>query len=81
MQGAVLVFLPGWDDISTLLNQLSSAKSPFTDTRRYAVVPLHSQLAPAEQRRVFAPSPAGVRKIVLATNIAETAVTIEVRFL
>ena len=76
MQGAVLVFLPGWDDISSLKARLLAARSSFAG-QRYAVLPLHSQVAPAEQRRVFAKLPPGVRKIVLATNIAETAVTIE----
>ena len=76
MQGAVLVFLPGWDDISTLKGKLTAAGSPFA-TQSYAVLPLHSQIAAAEQRRVFAKLPQGVRKIVLATNVAETAVTIE----
>ena len=41
------------------------------------VLPLHSSVSPAEQRRVFERPPAHVRKVVLATNIAETSLTIE----
>jgi Helicase conserved C-terminal domain len=76
MEGAVLVFLPGWDDIGALRATLTTPGSPFSSAR-YSVLPLHSQIAPAEQRRVFQKPPAGSRKIVLATNVAETAVTIE----
>jgi HrpA-like RNA helicase len=76
MEGAILVFLPGWDEISTLKDSLLRDGSPFAN-KRYRVLPLHSQIAAADQRCVFQNVPEGVRKIVLSTNIAETAVTIE----
>jgi hypothetical protein len=41
------------------------------------IFPLHSSLSSSEQNAVFQPMPPGVRKIVVATNIAETSVTIE----
>ncbi|CAH1229647.1 DHX8 [Branchiostoma lanceolatum] len=40
------------------------------------VLPLHGKLQPEDQRKVFEPAPAGARKVVFATNIAETSVTI-----
>jgi ATP-dependent RNA helicase DHX36 len=75
MQGDTLVFLPGWDEIASLKERLESSASPFS-APGYAVLPLHSQIAPEEQRRVFADMPHS-RKLILATNIAETALTID----
>jgi ATP-dependent RNA helicase DDX35 len=40
-------------------------------------LPLHAQLAYADQQRVFAPAPRGVRKVVVATNVAEASITID----
>ena len=53
------------------------AESPeLRSLRGASLVPLHGQLTPKEQQRAFAPPPAGARKIVLATNVAETSLTI-----
>ena len=41
------------------------------------MLPLHSLLPPEDQRRVFDRAPSGIRKIVLATNVAETSITID----
>ena len=75
-EGAVLVFLPGLSDITGLLNSLSGSRR-FGDRSAFRVLPLHSSLSPAEQAEVFEAMPPGVRKIVLATNIAETSITID----
>lgn len=40
------------------------------------ITPLYAKLAPAEQAKAFAPAPPNTRKVILATNIAETSVTI-----
>eukprot|EP01018_Ginkgo_biloba_P032353 Gb_17113 [translate_table: standard] len=71
--GAILCFLPGWDIISAVKDRLIRMPA----SRGMTIVPLHSQLPAGEQRAVFAlPSP-GTRKVVLATNIAETSITID----
>ncbi|KAG1058549.1 hypothetical protein G6F42_028628 [Rhizopus arrhizus] len=43
----------------------------------FEILPLHANLSPQEQTRVFKTMPAHVRKIVVATNVAETSITIE----
>ncbi|KAG5458462.1 MAG: hypothetical protein BJ554DRAFT_1305, partial [Olpidium bornovanus] len=71
--GAVLVFLPGMQDIRILFDIVAGTRSL---EERCVVFPLHSSLASASHAAVFDPPPAGKRKIVLATNIAEPGVTI-----
>ena len=73
--GAVLVFLPGWNEISQLRDNMA-ADPRFSDGTTL-VLPLHSMVPPQDQKRVFQRPPRGVRKVILATNIAETAVTID----
>ncbi|XP_051512420.1 ATP-dependent DNA/RNA helicase DHX36-like [Myxocyprinus asiaticus] len=73
--GAILVFLPGWDNISSL-NDLLMADQMFKSDR-FIIIPLHSLMPTVSQTQVFKKPPPGVRKIVIATNIAETSVTID----
>lgn len=72
--GAVLFFLPGWNVIFSLMRHLK--QHPLFGGHGYSVLPLHSQLPREDQRRVFEPVPDGITKIILATNIAETSITI-----
>ncbi|KAJ3605919.1 hypothetical protein NHX12_027962 [Muraenolepis orangiensis] len=74
MDGAILVFLPGLAHIQQLYDQLSTDKRFRKD--RYRLVALHSTLSSKDQASAFTVPPAGIRKIVLSTNIAETGVTI-----
>ncbi|XP_056420970.1 ATP-dependent DNA/RNA helicase DHX36 [Hyla sarda] len=73
--GAILVFLPGWDTISTLNDLLMSQVMFQSD--RFIIIPLHSLMPTVNQTQVFKTPPPGVRKIVIATNIAETSITID----
>lgn len=70
---AVLVFLPGIAEIRQLNEMLVG--HPSFDANWY-IYPLHSTISSEDQQAAFLIPPPGVRKIVLATNIAETGVTI-----
>lgn len=74
--GAILVFLTGWDEISKLVERLKG-NSLFNDSRRFLILPLHGSMPTINQREIFQRPSVGVRKIVLATNIAETSITID----
>ena len=74
--GAILVFLTGWDEI-TKVNDLMRADPLLGDRTRCVVLPLHGAMPTANQREIFDRPPRGVRKIILSTNIAETSITID----
>ncbi|XP_022373811.1 ATP-dependent RNA helicase DHX29 isoform X2 [Enhydra lutris kenyoni] len=74
IEGAVLIFLPGLAHIQQLYDLLSTDRRFFSE--RYKVIALHSILSTQDQAAAFTLPPPGVRKIVLATNIAETGITI-----
>ncbi|MCQ4308807.1 ATP-dependent RNA helicase HrpA [Pseudomonas stutzeri] len=67
--GDVLVFLPGEREIRDAAEMLRKANLRFTE-----VLPLYARLTPGEQQKIF--KPAAGRKIVLATNVAETSLTV-----
>ncbi|KAG0493451.1 hypothetical protein HPP92_004445 [Vanilla planifolia] len=67
--------MTGWDDINALKDQLQS--HPFLgDPTEVLILPCHGSMASSEQRLIFDKPDSGVRKIVLATNMAETSITI-----
>ena len=72
-KGAVLVFLPGYDDINEMLKLLLTDKR---SSSFWLILPLHSTITLEEQRKIFEPAKPGERKIVLATNIAESSITL-----
>jgi ATP-dependent helicase HrpB len=69
--GSILVFLPGGAEIRRVERQLSNLGSDII------VTPLYGDLPPAAQDAAISPAPKGQRKVVLATSIAETSLTIE----
>ncbi|KAJ6303912.1 hypothetical protein OIU77_017730 [Salix suchowensis] len=75
-EGAVLVFLSGWDEISKLLDQIKG-NTLLRDQSKFLVLPLHGSMPTINQREIFDRPPPNKRKIVLATNIAESSITID----
>jgi len=69
--GDILVFMPGRGEINGTLDALRGLKTH----ERVACIPLHGELEPQEQDRAFAPN--ALRKIIVATNVAETSITID----
>ena len=70
---AILIFLPGIAEIRRLNDMLVGHRM---FSRSWNIFPLHSTIAMEEQERAFLVPPAGIRKVVIATNIAETGITI-----
>ncbi|HMA11681.1 MAG TPA: ATP-dependent RNA helicase HrpA, partial [Steroidobacteraceae bacterium] len=70
LKGDVLVFLPGEREIRDTAEVLRKHHP-----RHVEILPLYSRLSAAEQDRVFKPTP-GMRRVVLATNVAETSLTV-----
>jgi ATP-dependent helicase HrpB len=72
--GSLLVFLPGQAEIRRVNQQLADAIGERSDVM---LCPLHGELDLNAQRAAIEPAPPGKRKVVLATNIAETSLTID----
>ncbi|MBU2255180.1 MAG: ATP-dependent helicase HrpB [Gammaproteobacteria bacterium] len=72
--GSLLVFLPGQAEIRRVNEQLAES---LAGRRDILLCPLHGELDLSAQRAAIEPAPPGLRKVVLATNIAETSLTID----
>lgn len=68
--GGILIFLPGVAEIDQTLRALR-------DLPGLHALPLHASMQSSEQRRVFQKPPHGLRKVIAATNVAETSITID----
>lgn len=83
--GDVLVFLTGQEEIQRGCKEIEERMQQIieehpeqvADAQDMIVLPLYAALPPEEQIAVFEPAPPGTRKVVLATNIAETSLTID----
>uniref|UniRef100_A0A8C3GHP6 3'-5' RNA helicase YTHDC2 n=1 Tax=Cairina moschata TaxID=8855 RepID=A0A8C3GHP6_CAIMO len=75
--GAILIFLPGYDEIVSLRDRILFDDKRFADNaHRYQVFMLHSNMQTLDQKKVIRSPPSGIRKIILSTNIAETSITV-----
>jgi len=70
-EGDILVFMPGVGEINQTIGAIRAARTK----EKLALIPLHGELQAEEQDVAFAPNP--LRKVVVATNVAETSVTID----
>ncbi|KAJ6646953.1 ATP-dependent RNA helicase DHX8 [Pseudolycoriella hygida] len=79
--GDILVFLTGQDEIEKVYDELSAISESKVAQKalelQLMVVPCHASLPFEDQQKIFLSTPEGFRKIVLATNIAETSITID----
>lgn len=76
--GDILVFLTGQEEIDTACEVLySRVKTLGLAIPELLILPVYSALPSEMQTRIFEPAPPGARKVVLATNIAETSITID----
>ncbi|GFS87989.1 ATP-dependent RNA helicase TDRD9 [Nephila pilipes] len=72
-KGAVLIFLPGYEEICTLSNKLQAADV----NKHFWIISLHSTISLEEQTKAFLiPSCPDIRKVILSTNIAENSITV-----
>lgn len=76
--GDILVFLPGQEEIEELHKEVETqVKRLGSKIRELLIRPIYANLPTDMQARVFDPTPLGARKVVIATNIAETSLTID----
>ncbi|KAG9039148.1 Cyclin-dependent kinase catalytic subunit [Tulasnella sp. UAMH 9824] len=77
-KGDILVFLTGQDEIEIAMENLTeTARALGNKIAELIVCPIYANLPSDMQAKIFEPTPEGARKVVLATNIAETSITID----
>ncbi|XP_071092501.1 pre-mRNA-splicing factor ATP-dependent RNA helicase PRP16-like [Haliotis cracherodii] len=77
MQGDMLIFMPGQEDIEVTCELISERLGELDEAPPLAILPIYSQLPSDLQAKIFQKAPDGVRKCVVATNIAETSLTVD----
>ena len=75
--GDILIFMPGQEDIEVTCEQIKERLGEVDDAPGLAVLPIYSQLPSDLQAKIFQAAPDGLRKCVVATNIAETSLTLD----
>ncbi|KAK6477166.1 pre-mRNA-splicing factor ATP-dependent RNA helicase PRP16-like [Huso huso] len=77
MPGDILIFMPGQEDIEVTSDQIVERLEDLDSAPQLAVLPIYSQLPSDLQAKIFQKAPDGVRKCIVATNIAETSLTVD----
>ena len=76
-QGDILVFMTGQEDIQITCELIEERRRWLNDPAPMSILPIYSQMPADLQSRIFDQAPPGVRKVVVATNIAETSLTVD----
>nr|KAG5707205.1 hypothetical protein BaRGS_017889 [Batillaria attramentaria] len=77
LAGDILIFMPGQEDIEVTCELLSERLGELDEAPQLAILPIYSQLPSDLQAKIFQKAPDGIRKCVVATNIAETSLTVD----
>ncbi|PIO68325.1 helicase protein [Teladorsagia circumcincta] len=77
MDGDILIFMPGQEDIEVTCSLMKSRLEELDEAPPLAVLPIYSQLPSDLQAKIFQRAPGGMRKCIVATNIAETSLTVD----
>lgn len=75
--GDILVFMTGQEDIEVTCELIEERLQQLNDPPKLLVLPIYSQMPADLQAKIFDRAPPGVRKVVVATNIAETSLTVD----
>ena len=76
-EGDMLIFMPGQEDIEVTCETIKERLDEVDDAPGLSVLPIYSQLPSDLQAKIFQKAPDGLRKCVVATNIAETSLTLD----
>nr|XP_036224851.1 pre-mRNA-splicing factor ATP-dependent RNA helicase PRP16 isoform X1 [Bactrocera oleae] len=76
-EGDMLIFMPGQEDIEVTCEVLAERLVEIDNAPELSILPIYSQLPSDLQAKIFQKSPEGLRKCVVATNIAETSLTVD----
>lgn len=77
LDGDILIFMPGQEDIEVTCALIKERLESLDEAPPLAVLPIYSQLPSDLQAKIFQKAPDGMRKCVVATNIAETSLTVD----
>jgi pre-mRNA-splicing factor ATP-dependent RNA helicase DHX38/PRP16 len=77
LEGDILIFMPGQEDIEVTCEVLTDRLAEIDNAPQLSVLPIYSQLPSDLQAKIFQKSEEGLRKCVVATNIAETSLTVD----
>ena len=76
-QGDILVFMTGQEDIEVTCELIDERLKLLNDPPKLSILPIYSQMPADLQAKIFDRAPPGVRKVIVATNIAETSLTVD----